>query len=1513
MNADLAGLALASLIAASAHGAPLPERLVGRMVTPGGEARSDVRVEAFPASADVRPTPWPDVVPESSTPLAVAETDETGRFSFSTQALGDGPFLLRTSGPDLPTTWRRHQRLTRDLARLDEPLEIAVFPAAELVGTVLDQHESTVGAARVRVMSEGPFGVSIDETSTDAAGRFQLAVPALARCYLIAREGHRVAGTTTWSTPPGPTRVVLRLVESDRLRARIVDVTEADEERPLAGAAIGLRCADQVALRREGSGTVIATEHADENGLVDLELPHACRAWLAEPGHPPARLDDGDVLLTARADRTVRFLDAKDRPLTDLRVRHALSDLVFVTDSKGRVRLPDDDSSLQLTRHGLTRAREPHRLGTTHRWRDRRVSGRVVTRNGETLTPVADALVSVGNATLTFLTTTDAAGSFQLTGLPEGTLDAVARRGEQVVRRSRFRGGDLLLAPAASSTVSILDDDRSITGAWLTATPLTGHEQLPLRWGRAAGSGRHRLEALVPGSYSLLAITSDGRRASDQLGHGDASSPTLKLGPTPVRVRVRDPSGRPLAHVEVESTFATETFGELLAPSHVDGLLGTRFHGTGNDGVVMLSVLPAGRSLTIQARRPGWTTAWTEQSAPAEGRGFAPVEITMAPAATLRGRVLSLDGEPLADARVVVNRQDPVETEQGRISWWQLTDGRHVPRTDDDGRFELDWLPPGRYEVEAGKEGWLPAGTESLELHGGDVVDLVLELDPGASLTGRVVDESGVPVGGAEVKVEAAEGGREQFGPTRYPKTTSDVDGGFVLRGLPADRELHVQARHHDLSLTGRTIPTRADEGPLTLVLTARASLDLHVTLEGDPVTGAWAQCHDGESGRGLDERGDGWYRLTDLGAGTWTCRAVDLSSGARGERAGITLAEGERHEVEMTLAPPTAFDVVVRDSESGLAIEGARLDAEGATSITDATGSARVMVSTLRDEARLRVSSDDHRRVERKLSLADAPGPVTIELAPKVTLAGRCVDENGEPLARAAVSGAGWALSDAEGRFELDDAQPGVFVLTADGPPGTQLRAELEVELPPEGRSDVVLVLRPPSMGTVQVSVVDTTGEAVAEARVALHDTDGRERASGLTEDDGTWRSESVREGWYSVRASRDAQSVPLELDLVEVVQDTEASVEVTLREGAWIDGRVLRDGQPVASAEIRLRSAGESRIDWRLLRHHSLRKHSSTDGSFTLGPLDREWGSVVILVQAPTPLEPGDRRELRRLVDLGTLEGDRVTVDLDLQGVSIGGRVTSLDGPVVGATVEAHPVGSGSTATTVSSSTQTGEDGRFVLRGLEDGQAHELRVRHRDGGTARATVEAPDDDVQLELAARWLTGSIFSPDGRPEARSFYLWLARPDGVLLGTRWVTPDAEGSFRVPLDWTGRLLWAAGGGTHPRSWGLHDGGDVIIRRRVGGHLQLTVTEDGRPVHGARCTALRVDGQPIDGEVLPQVLRDDRSNVEGVLSASQALGPGRYELRVTGPDGLASAELVVEVESGRFHEHDVGLTRR
>ena len=139
----------------------------------------------------------------------------------------------------------------------------------------------------------------------------------------------------------------------------------------------------------------------------------------------------------------------------------------------------------------------------------------------------------------------------------------------------------------------------------------------------------------------------------------------------------------------------------------------------------------------------------------------------------IRGRVLAADTNmPLRRAQVTVTA--------GQLGV------RRFITTDEDGRYEIVELAEGRYTVTASKGGYVTLqfgqrrafepGRPVAVAEGQDVSQVDIVLPRGSVITGRITDEFGEPIAGAQIEVQ-----RYQYGPSGRRRLTYAGGSGLVF------------------------------------------------------------------------------------------------------------------------------------------------------------------------------------------------------------------------------------------------------------------------------------------------------------------------------------------------------------------------------------------------------------------------------------------------------------------------------------------------------------------------------------------------------------------------------------------------------------------------------------------------------------------------------------------------------------------------------------------------------------
>lgn len=534
-------------------------------------------------------------------------------------------------------------------------------------------------------------------------------------------------------------------------------------------------------------------------------------------------------------------------------------------------------------------------------------------------------------------------------------------------------------------------------------------------------------------------------------------------------------------------------------------------------GAFRFSELPPGEYL-VAAEAPGRVLAVAGASLEPGQR--AEVLLELSRAGRLAGRVLDPRARPLEGVRVRIENQ-----RQGLDGNVQAASRREAV-TGPDGRFALVGLAAGENRVEL-LAPWGEQRQESISLaRAGEEVARDFELRPPATLAGRVLDEGGRPVSGAQVELAwdgrvppliEARGGPDEQRRGSSARTRADEQGAFLLENLPAGRSavlVAVPPGASDPRLAvevGVELRAGEEHAGLELVLSPARRLEGRVLLEGaGPLAGARVDLVPRVPGRGRVE-------------------ALRAETDLEGRFAFSSL-------------PPGAYRITARHA--------------------------------------------DAHSLSESVDLQDSIGDLLLELEGALSLGGLVLDEHGLAVPSSGVRVSRldpleetnrdrrWARADSYGRFELRELAAGLYELVPFARGYQSLGEPVLVRLP--GQDDVLLELRreaqpPPALVEGRVQIAGTRepplGFEVRGARGAfLFYEDGRFRLEGLPA--GTHRLELAAQG-----------CVPLVLEPLELAPGARVDLGIRALEPGTLVRVEVRDarGERVAGVRVGLRPTQE------------------------------------------------------------------------------------------------------------------------------------------------------------------------------------------------------------------------------------------------------------------------------------------------------------------------------------------------
>lgn len=761
-----------------------------------------------------------------------------------------------------------------------------------------------------------------------------------------------------------------------------------------------------------------------------------------------------------------------------------------------------------------------------------------------------------------------------------------------------------------------------------TATEQAGRGQ-EAGTGTDPASGAVRSEVLASSTHTSPGLSGSGFGQWNFAGPGAV-----------IRARLVDPAGKAAAGAEArqagqdapEAWMVSEVQGDPIETEQAAVPVNA-------DGRVELRV-PAGQALNLEFGGPYWRSQTRRIQAlrPDEVADFG--EIALTPACRLVGRTLGPQGLPLANVQTRLRAADAGMFWEGHALIQSRT-------SDAQGVVVFDGVPLGRFRIEGETTGFASAQIEALEVRSapGDV-PFELKLDPGAQVSGRVVDADRRPVAQADVFLFRQDQGTFYWGdyqppfPDREPDARSGADGSFVLTGLPKDGSAVVIGARAEGQVSGFAKKVKAGMAEVTVVLPRALGVRGRVLGNSDaPVAGCrvwltqktpWGW--DEEKGS-VESDAEGNFALTGLAPGEFLLHA----SAAGSETEPLPLAlDRELSDIVLRVAERPALAVRV-------------LDADG------------------RPLARSKVDLN----ILSAPAAADAGTSFVIESSGSFSFS----------------QGPGWsnsAVTDEDGRARFYDAPSGELRIQARH--AEWARADVVYHYTGGAAETVVELLRPAQL---LVRVTDGAGGLVRNVSVRLRNSaTGRETEEQRTDHlgraywpdllPGPWEilhgaGTGGDQSWFSgdvawtdnaeAAAPPPAQTgAPVELIAGQCVEK-----ELVLNDLAVVTVRVLRNGAPAADVFARLEPRSEDNgMAWGGM-HGGSPSGLATDGRGMV-VLDPVSAGKYDLIVRPSRNAPDTRQE----VDL--VAGPQ-SLTARLNGAEVRGIVRSPAGPVVGARMSLSP----------------------------------------------------------------------------------------------------------------------------------------------------------------------------------------------------------------------------------------------
>ncbi|MCI0585683.1 MAG: carboxypeptidase regulatory-like domain-containing protein [Planctomycetes bacterium] len=245
-------------------------------------------------------------------------------------------------------------------------------------------------------------------------------------------------------------------------------------------------------------------------------------------------------------------------------------------------------------------------------------------------------------------------------------------------------------------------------------------------------------------------------------------------------------SGEPVAGVRVSLTLEGQPRLPFLSEHNAE---------SGTDGRFRIDGVPAGR-YTLTAQKTGAAVPAEEEVQVAGAEAVVDIEL---PRGVIEGRILDAEGgRGLPGAEVRLTPQTARDTGRprpmaisvaftasagpgggGGRTTVRMGDGGDTAKTDSEGNYRLEGIPPGTYTLSATHENYADGRREGILMsRDAKVPGIDLALAQGGGIGGTVVDALGSPVPFALVEVAPKQG--------ETKRAVAGPDGAYVVSGLAA-------------------------------------------------------------------------------------------------------------------------------------------------------------------------------------------------------------------------------------------------------------------------------------------------------------------------------------------------------------------------------------------------------------------------------------------------------------------------------------------------------------------------------------------------------------------------------------------------------------------------------------------------------------------------------------------------------------------------------------------------------
>jgi protocatechuate 3,4-dioxygenase beta subunit len=798
---------------------------------------------------------------------------------------------------------------------------------------------------------------------------------------------------------------------------------------------------------------------------------------------------------------------------------------------------------------------------------------------------------------------------------------------------------------------------------------------------------------------------------------------------------------------------------------------------TDENGAFRLDGLPIATPLSVSAS-DGKTTSKPVNTRLTAGNN-ALGDFVIPRDAGIRGIVKSSEnGGPVEGAQVTLQT----------VSGWNPKDLKSAT-TSQRGTFEFAPLTPGIYRVRVSREGFTPRILNNVSVPS----DLTVDLSPGVVIAGTVLsEEDSKPISGAVIYCDFHSEPNQSF----HTETISEADGTYAVKCQP-------ESVHNQITCLAsgyaQNVQQFIKSGVSDLVIRLkRSSLAVVkgrlIDANQQPVTSATfsAQKADNKNsplGSGVGPGSDGrFWREVALDAATFAVAAP----GKPVKKLPITPIAGEELDLgDIMLATGVALFGRITEEGTNAPIEGAKVSAEGRSSLTDATGAYRLegmpevdFIVGVNHAAHLGwaghvVPTQGQTQVELNVELRKTEFKARVHVTDSVS---------GEPIEGVAINVIDYGtnyVTDAAGMATLTGlssykpkctfTKTGYVPVTAEVT--TVLNAELETKPPTEiklvqgsGVHGRCTTLGTPLPGGTLLDIwfADAQGALSRPAEAAPQlDTDGR------------YTTNNLPPGKYFI-------GIPAYHTAARpVTVPTEGGATLDFEIGAvcHLRGTIKRaDGSAHANAGIYLHSKANL--------YSFATVYTNPSGEFEATNL---WAGTFML----SPLKSQGDSSAQFSLEVTLSEAGWTTKNFTLPQATgvVEGRVTYTDGaPVVGARISITDLDIGWERACLAAYVVTDANGNYRAERMENGHSVLARVGGYGDNAETATafsetVVVPNNsepvkaDIVVARQGVNLSGKVRRADGGPLPAGTILYLVDAQGRLSGLYFGGGGASGGFNI----------------------------------------------------------------------------------------------------------------------------------